>query len=271
MLANYLSVCQTSFDFGTIKTSTNDRIPLRLVTGDQAGALFATGAPAPDKIFITAGTGAFLLSLCDQQNISTSDFKLLRSLILKNGNNNMIYCEGTVNGAGSALEYYSQSFNLPDYITDLPNWLADISNPPVFLNGHAGLGTPYMRANFKSRFINAGNKHEKMVAILESIIFLLQKNIELVAAHQTDIDSIVIGGGLSRYDGFCQRLADLGLPVIRSVQTETTSQGLAYLLFQQLDCDYQPLTTEQQLFSPQYNPALQYRFTEWHTAMEDAL
>ena len=52
----------------------------------------------------------------------------------------------------------------------------------------------------------------KAVAIVESIIFLLQNNIEKL--KDKDSQSIIISGGLSALNGLCQKLADLsGLEV----------------------------------------------------------
>jgi glycerol kinase len=87
------------------------------------------------------------------------------------------------------------------------------------------------------------------------------------------INRIVIGGGLARFDGFCQRLADLGLPVVRTRQTETTSQGLAWLLSQSQGAATAKAgqTRDDSLFMPMDNPALRQRFRRWQNSLNEAL
>ena len=68
-----------------------------------------------------------------------------------------------------------------------------------------------------------------MVAVIESILFLLQANIELMTALNPAVDRIRVSGGLSNLDGLCQRLANLsGLNVERPVQVEATARGIAW-------------------------------------------
>ena len=90
------------------------------------------------------------------------------------------------------------------------------------------------------------------------------------------LQRIIIGGGLSQFDGFCQRLADLSLPVVRPPQMETTSQGLAFLLFQcldrrsgqQTDNEHRASLDNSRIFIPQDNPGLKQRYQQWRQAME---
>ena len=263
-------------DFGTLEVNGHD-IPLRLVTGDQAAALYAFGEPQSDSAYITVGTGAFVLNPGGRDAII--DKQLLSSIVNLDDHGPRFVNEGTVNGAGSALDDYAERFDLPDYLDQLPTWLTAAGDPPLFLNGYSGLGTPYMRADFPCRFIGDGDEINRLVAVIESIVFLLTCNLERMRVINPSIQDIVIGGGLARLDGFCQRLADLNLPVRRPAQVETTCQGLAWLLFQHLDeqagrdiahqCAISLQTGH--TFVPQKNPQLEQRYQRWRKQMEDEL
>ena len=86
-------------------------------------------------------------------------------------------------------------------------------DPPLFLNGVSGLGSPFWRPDFASRFVGDGDGREKVVAVAESIVFLLMLNLEEFPTPSDRLREILMSGGLSPLDGLCQRLADLsGLP-----------------------------------------------------------
>jgi glycerol kinase len=245
------------------------RIPLTIVTGDQSAALFATGEPTSGKVMINLGTGAFL-----QQSLShrPAVSRLLTSLAYQDQMRRIYALEGTVNGAGSALSWVSTQLKLDEKeITHhLPNWLKEMANPPLFLNGVAGLGTPYLTPLFASRFSGNGSEPEKCVAVIESIVFLLQVNLEEMTRNIGPATSLVISGGLSQLDGLCQRLADLShTPLFRLADREATAQGLMRLLTgtPQADSDKTAGTS----FVPQANPSLETRYHLWRKALEAAL
>jgi glycerol kinase len=240
-----------------------------VVTGDQSAALFATGEPTSGKVMINLGTGAFL-----QQALSyrSAVSRLLTSLAYQDQTRRIYALEGTVNGAGSALSWVSTQLKLDEKeITHhLPNWLKEMANPPLFLNGVAGLGTPYLTPLFASRFSGNGSEPEKCVAVIESIVFLLQVNLEEMTRNIGPATSLVISGGLSQLDGLCQRLADLShTPLFRLADREATAQGLMRLLTgtPQADSDKTAGTS----FVPQANPSLETRYHLWRKALEAAL
>ena len=67
------------------------------------------------------------------------------------------------------------------------------------------------------------------MAVVESILFLLQCNLEHMM-HHTTLERLRVSGGLSRLDGLCQKLASLsGLPVERCDDPEASARGVAWL------------------------------------------
>jgi glycerol kinase len=206
------------------------RIPITVVTGDQSAALFAFAEPAIGALTINLGTGAFMqLGLACRPPPS----RLLSSLAYQDQGQRIYALEGTVNGAGSALTWVTSMLGLneTEVMHCLPQWLQETRQPPLFLNGIAGLGTPYSQPLFASRFIGDGSAAEKCVAVCESIIFLLQVNQEEMARTVRAPTRIILSGGLSQLNGLCQRLADLSsLPLFRPEDHEATMQGVTRLL-----------------------------------------
>jgi glycerol kinase len=245
------------------------RIPLTLVTGDQSAALFAAGEPVGGRAMINLGTGAFLQR---GQAHRPPPSPLLSSLAYQDQARRIYALEATVNGAGSAITWLASQLDRDEteIIRHLPEWLKEVSQPPLFLNGIAGLGTPYLRPLFASHFSAEATAAEKSVAVCESIVFLLQINLEEMARNIGPARSIIISGGLCKLDGICQRLANLsGLPLQRPENHEATVQGLLVLLS---SADGNP--SQQRLkttFLPQTDPILVGRYQRWREALEAAL
>ena len=125
-------------------------------------------------------------------------------------------------------------------------------------------------AEFPSRFVGAGADREKIVAVLESIVFLLAVNLEELARHAPAPRRLVLSGGLASLDPLCQRLADLsGLEVIRPQVREATARGLAFLLAGRPG--HWPPTGPQANFQAQACPPLAQRFQRWRETMDAAL
>jgi len=258
----------TRYTWGHINAGQR-HIPLTLVTGDQSAALFAAGEPAGGTVMINLGTGAFL-----QQGLPhrPPPSPLLTSLAYQDQTRRIYALEGTVNGAGSAITWLASQLDRDetDIIRHLPDWLNKHSQPPLFLNGIAGLGTPYLQPLFASRFNAESAAVEMSVAVCESIVFLLQVNLEEMARSIGSAQNIVISGGLSKLDGICQRLANLsGLPLHRPEDHEASVRGLLVLL----NGAYGP-TLDRNLdttFLPQSDPILDGRYQAWRKELEAAL
>jgi len=240
------------------------KIPLTIVTGDQAAALFAHGEPDQKSIYITIGTGAFIQRIIGPKlQLSPS---LLNSVLIQESTNISYTLEGTVNGAASALSWLEERYKLRVDFEVLPEWLARESGELLFINGISGLGTPYVLPDFESNFVGEGKIWQKVCAVIESIVFLIQLNLEEMQVLPQSPERIVIGGGLARLDGLCQRIADLsGWPVFRVEEHETTSYGLAYLLTGCLATGNQP--SDNTHFAPHTTPILNSNYQRWKKIM----
>ena len=192
----------TRYEFGHLVVD-EQRIPLTIVNGDQSAALFAYGAPNANSAYINMGTGAFVQR-------TSGDFpgqqpRLLTGIVLRDGDEKIYVLEGTVNGAGAALQWIAEDLGLDDLEQQLPAWLAQSAvEPPLFLNGISGLGAPYWVADFESRFSAEAEPSLMAVAVAESIVFLLQANLDLFQKLASPLELIIASGGLTWYEGLCQ-------------------------------------------------------------------
>ena len=243
-------------------------IPLRLVTGDQSAAIYAYGELQADTAYVNTGTGAFLSR--SSGPLSLFSRRLLTSIIFQDVEHKKIQnhyvLEGTINGAGSALEWLSKQYPDTNIFKHLPKWLNEIELPPLFLNGVSGLGAPFWRPDFISQFNREANINEKSVAIIESIVFLLKVCLDEMNKLSSPPEQFQITGGLASLNGLNQRLADLsGLPVYCPTECEATARGTAYLLAEQ------PASWPEQdagvWFKPEENIELTKRYDEWLVLM----
>ena len=243
-------------------------IPLRLVTGDQSAAMYAYGKIQSETAYINTGTGAFLSR--SSGSLPLYSRRLLTSIIFqdeehKNIQNHYVL-EGTVNGAGSALEWLDKQYPDDQLFKYLPEWINQVETPPLFLNGVSGLAAPFWIADFQSTFDREAPVAEKAVAIIESIVFLLKANLDEMSKLSSPPEQIQISGGLATLDGLNQRIADIsGLPVYRPAECEATARGTAYLLAKQPR--HWPEQDEGCWFNPKENAALLERYTNWTEAM----
>ena len=210
-------------------------VPLQVCTGDQAAVPFASGAIQPDAIYLNIGTGAFMLAPLSRDVADAAP--LLRSVLFSDSTQNCFALEGTVNGAGSALQWFAERSAI-DVDRGLPLLQRKTveKDIPLFINGIGGVGSPYWLPNIKSEFIHSGvvDEHQMLVAVIESIAFLIADNIALMRAHLPHLKSIVAGGGLSACNYLCECIATLtALPVVRNSEPELTARGLAWLVANQ--------------------------------------
>jgi glycerol kinase len=257
-------------DYGRLIGS---RIPVRSVCGDQNAAMFGFGAPGPDVALVNIGSGAFVLREIDQFSRSASQ---LTGIAYADEQAASYMREATINGAGNALSWAEQHWNM-DHLSDrLPEWLMRVEQPPVFINAVGGLGTPWMRGGMPSFFVDDADYSdaEKAVAIIESIVFMIQVNLELMAA-EAPLKRIRVSGGLSNLDGLCQKLGNLsGLDIERTVITEATARGVAWLAagrpqsWGEGDNDNGVETVS---FKPQHDQALHARYQQFRSGIERLL
>lgn len=249
----------TRHDFGPLQVA--PAVSLQQVTGDQSAALYAYGELQPDTAYVNIGTGAFVSRPSGE--VPLLGRRLLTSLIQHRPGRTEFVLEGTVNGAGAALEWLAGTGEQPDLFEQLPDWLLEShTHDTLFLNGVSGLGSPFWVAEFASRFVGNGDGRARAVAVAESIVFLLQANLDELHKLASPPDQIQLTGGLAHWDGLARRLANLsGLPVYRPRQCEATGRGLAFLLAGRPT--HWPEEEPGDWFEPEEDTALQQAYKKW--------
>lgn len=253
----------SKYNFGTLKLP-GLSLPLNFVSGDQAAALFAFGEPSQDNLYINLGSGGFMNRVLSERGLHPQE-RILHHLILS-GKQPLYSAEATINGAANALDW---AFNIcrPD-THDIDSWAEKCIDPPLFMNMVGGVGSPYWQSLERPCWINDCNDSEaRLVAVMESIVFLIYRNIKAMSSLPP-AKQIIIGGGISRLNSLCQRVADLsGLPVQRYEQQEITSLGAAWQVLPNSVRDMQPEKT----FHPEANERLEQRYLSWLQAFHEHL
>ncbi len=255
--------------YGTLAVGAK-RVPLTVCTGDQSAALFGGGTPREDTAYVNVGTGAFVQCVAGFARAEAP--RLLASVVWQEGERATYVMEGTVNGAGSALDQVGRELGLStgEVEAGARAWMGAAGEPPIFLNGVSGLGSPYWVPRFASRFVGDGAPQEKIVAVLESVVFLLKVNLDEMRASRSGLSRVLITGGISALDGFCRRLADLsGGPVERPAFQEASARGLAFLVAGRPAGWAWPVPVAR--FRPSPDAPLAGRFQRWRGLMSEAV
>lgn len=254
----------TRHAYGTLAVGVHE-VPMVVCTGDQAAAPFADGGLRNDAIYMNAGTGAFLLIPCEHDVGDATPY--LRSVLWSDRGRVIHALEGTINGAGSALDWLNERIGIDTHRAARSMKREHVAAAPIplFINGISGVGSPYWLPHLESRFIGDGDEVAQVAAVLESITFLAAANIAGLRQH-APIESLAIGGGLAQSNYLCECLADLcGLTVLRSGERELTAKGLAYLIADQ-PANWRA-SAHAFSFTPQDNPGLAQRYEQWRALM----
>ena len=258
----------TRHEFGHLGVG-KQSVPLRICTGDQSTVPFAFGPARLDCAYVNLGTGAFIQCPLSEPIVAAP---LLTSVIFSDTRRVVYTLEGTINGAGSALEWFSETQGVDSQrmLTALTADAARELRPPLFLNGISGLGSPFWVPDFKTRFVGDGSAQERLLALLESILFLIRVNLDEMQHAGTKLDRVVVTGGLAASDWLCQRLADLlSLSVHRYEELEATARGLGFLVADQA-AEWR-VAARVRLFAPAADSALLERFFAWLKEMKRAV
>lgn len=199
-------------------------VPMELLMGDQNCVPFLDGTPRSDTLYINLGTGAFLLRPLDHP-VADERFQLS---VLATGTCTRWALEASVHGAASALAWLERTGARPIDHEHHPGLRERCSHPPLFANTVDGLGSPWWRPGPEPCFVDdSGDPDGRLLAVLESIAFLIRANFEAMSERLPPPRRIVLGGGLSRSTTLCELITDLlGMSAERLTSAEATALGL---------------------------------------------
>ncbi len=259
------SCVPTRRDFGALMID-QPGVTLTACTGDQSAAAFAFGRPDAETALVNVGTGAFVQRVAPDG--APLPAGLLRSVLIADDAGALHAHEGTVNGAGSALDWLRDRVAI-----DVDRGVAALSandvagDPPLFMNGVGGLGAPFWQPAFPIEFVGDDDCNDlaRLAAVLESIAFLLCVNLEALQSS-APLTRIRLTGGLARSDYLCRRLADASrLPVERCAIAEATARGVAFLAAGE-PAGWSAVRVER-LFTPGTDASIHQRFSRWRGEM----
>jgi len=238
---------------------------VQICTGDQSAAVLSQGIPAENEFTVNIGSGAFVINVNKKDE---SPARILSGSIYTDTDQNIKAWEGTVNGAGTALNWLQDKYPDENIVEQLPKWLNEYNGEiPLFINGISGVGSPYWKSTLDSRFIGESILPANAIAVIESIIFLITVNINLMKTGPIEI--IKVSGGLSIMDELCQKLSDLTkTKVNRTENIEATLQGLFFLLSSS-KINLKNKHYDSDVFFPKENASLLNRFIIWKTEMDN--
>jgi glycerol kinase len=256
----------TTADFGTLAAE-GARIPLRVCNGDQSVVPYAGGALDFEAAYVNLGTGAFVLRPTSEALRAPP---LLTSVIRTDAATADFVLEGSVNGAGSALDWLERHQGAAaDRLLALLGSaeLADEA-APFFLNGVSGLASPFWQPEFESRFVGEGTELQQCRAVLESVAFLIKANLAEMDRHRPAPARLVASGGLAENRLLCRMLACLAAcPVDRASDREATSRGLAFQVAG-MPAGFAGPPLER--FEPEDDQRLLARYLKWLALMREA-
>ncbi len=258
----------TRHDYGSLPTPLGP-VPLQILTGDQSAVPFAFGPLDAGTAFVNLGTGAFVRRPVAGRLPDAPG--LLLSVVYSGPAGVDTLIEGTVNGAGSALDWLAaqEQMGEGDLLAAADAAERAGPEPPLFLNGIAGLGAPWWLSDFATRFSGAGpadTAGSRTLAVLESIAFLLQVNLQAMAPHCPPLQRLLVTGGLAANGYLCRCLATLNpAPVERVDDPEATARGLTVLVAGPVSRGW-PLPARHRLDAPAI-AGLAARFARWQAAM----
>ena len=252
--------------FGTLVCG-GRAVPVVACNGDQSVVPFAAGQLDPSAAYVNLGTGAFVLRPSGK---ALRAAPLLTGVIRADADHYDFVLEGSVNGAGAALSWlaHHQGSATERMLALLDGAALTDDASPFFLNGVAGLASPFWKPDFESRFVGGGNDLQQCRGVLESVAFLIKANLDEMDDHVAPPARLIASGGLAENRMLCRMLACLAeVPVDRSSDREATSRGLGFLVAGEPAGFASPPTDR---FEPETDQKLLARYLKWLELMREA-
>jgi xylulokinase len=208
-------------------------IPVIAGCADQPAQAVANGLIAPGRASVTVGSGG---QVCNP--IASADQTDPRLHVFNHAAPNMWYVLGATLSAGLSLRWLRGITGLSGddaYITFSTEAAAVPAgaNGLIFLPHLAGERTPHMDAHARGAFIGLSAYHTRghlARAVMEGVAFSLRAALQISLDLGGAADMIIAAGGAMESAVWRGIVADvLGLPLRRTLLTETTGVGAALL------------------------------------------
>jgi glycerol kinase len=213
----------------------DQEIPIAGVAGDQHASLFGQACFGPGMVKNTYGTGCFVLANTGEKRIFSGP-DLISTIAWGIGDQVTYALEGSVFSAGSAVQWLRDGLGIIDS-TDMLEILVesvDDNGGVYFVPAFSGLGSPHWDPEARGTIVGLtrGSSAAHLArAALEATAYQTRDVIGAIEfGTPFDVDILRVDGGGSRSRFMMQFQADiLGVPIEKSLTSETTAQGAGYL------------------------------------------
>ena len=206
-------------------------VPLAGMVGDQQASLFGQACTARGMTKVTYGTGCFLLMHTGEAPVA-SPGGLLSTVAAQIGGRRTYALEGSVFIGGAAVQWLRDGLGVIGDAAEADELAAEVpdSGGVYFVPALAGMGAPWWEPRARGAILGLtrGSTAAHIArATLEGIAFQVTDLLGAVIADAgAEPPEVRVDGGAARSDLLLQFQADvLGVPVIRTAQTESTALG----------------------------------------------
>jgi glycerol kinase len=221
-------------------TALGPGVPISGVAGDQQAALFGQACCRPGMTKNTYGTGSFVLMNVGDRCPEPVDGLLttVAWTIPADGGGTVTHyaLEGAIFVTGAAVQWLRDGLGIIAAADELePLALqCDTTDGVVFVPAFTGLGSPWWDPHARGTILGitrgTGRPHVAR-AVIEAMVHQTRDVVDAMsAASGHHVDTLRADGGASAMGLMLQMQADqLGVPVARARNQETTALGAAYL------------------------------------------
>ena len=211
-------------------------IPVSGVAGDQQAALFGQACFSPGMAKNTYGTGSFVLLNVGAQ-CPPPAAGMLTTIAWELADGTVAYAlEGAVFVTGAAVQWLRDGLGIIASSADVGPLAESVesSDGVYIVPAFTGLGSPWWDPYARGTIvgITRGTTRAHLArAVVEAMAFQTRDVVEaMTAASGTPVADLRVDGGAATNDAMLQFQADqLGVPVRRPVEAETTALGAALL------------------------------------------
>ena len=213
-----------------------DNIPISGIAGDQQSALFGQVCTTPGMAKNTYGTGSFILlnvgTTCPQPTDG-----MLTTVAWDLGDGAPVYAlEGAIFVTGAAVQWLRDGLGIISASSDIGPLAESVpdSGGVYVIPAFTGLGSPWWDPYARGTIvgITRGTTRAHIArAVVDAMVFQTRDAIDaMTTAGGVSLHELRVDGGASVMNEMLQRQSnELGVPVLRPTDHETTALGAAYL------------------------------------------
>lgn len=227
----------TSGEFGIARSAVLGpaRVPVTGVAGDQQAALFGQACFSPGMAKNTYGTGSFLL-MNTGAHVQLSTHGLLTTAAWDLGRGLQYALEGSIFITGAAIQWLRDGLQVIGSASETGPLAGSVDDTAgtYLVPAFAGLGAPHWDPYARGAYLGITRGTTKAHLARAAVEAMAYQTRDVAEAMTSDaalpLAELRVDGGASVMDLLCQIQADqLGVPVRRPENLETTALGAAYL------------------------------------------